>query len=108
MTEELKLYSKDQLAVWYYNETLKNKSAKALEIFESYNKIISEVRSSSVTPFTKEFEELLRKYGVLPYSFINSSTAYGEKMLLLNGDLDFLETVRKKCGLDEDGDAILD
>jgi hypothetical protein len=99
MTEELKLYSKDQLAVWYYNETLKNKSAKALEIFESYNKIISEVRGSSVTPFTKEFEELLRKYGVLP-SFV-----YGKKMILLNGDLDFLENVRKKCGLDEDGNT---
>jgi hypothetical protein len=97
MTEELKLYSKDQLAVWYYNETLKNKSSNALTVLESFNKIVLEAKEEK--EFKKELEVLLRKYGLSPMFM------YDEKMLVLNGDLDFLETVRKKCGLDEDGNT---
>lgn len=94
-------YSKEQLAVWYYQETLKNKEHQAMAIHKAMCEIMLEVQNSKKYIFQKEFSALLRKYGILP------TLLYEDRRLLLNREEKTLNTIRNRCELDKDGESVL-
>ena len=96
-------YSRDQLAIWYWDMEQKEKHREAFEVAEGMAKLLSAIDDEkNRNRFMLELRDLLKGYGICPVgSPFYESYDEDDGKYVLNGKLEILENIRLKCDIDK-------
>lgn len=97
------IYSRDLLALWYWNCVQKQNHQEALVVMKAIDDLCCAISSRKKRErFLKVLKKYLFKYGICPQTYDFCETFGDDYMFILNGKVKILEEIKRDCNLQDD------